>query len=237
MTYVADQGLQSGDTLPSEPDLSRMFGVGRSTIREALMHLESDGLLTRRQGSGTVLTALASEVTVGLEVLEPMEARARRFGLTVTAVDVVTETVPASPELAERLAVDVGSPLLVVTRTLRSESMPLAVIRSYLTDRVVGATDALDHGNLAEVLFDRENAAFAAATLLPTRVSGEIATRLGMEDGDLALRIEQLLVGSDDLPRDWSEQWIASDRLRVEVLRRPARQRNTGSSPNPESTP
>jgi GntR family transcriptional regulator len=155
MTYVADQGLQSGDTLPSEPDLSRMFGVGRSTIREALMHLESDGLLTRRQGSGTVLTALASEVTVGLEVLEPMEARARRFGLTVTAVDVVTETVPASPELAERLAVDVGSPLLVVTRTLRSESMPLAVIRSYLTDRVVGATDALDHGNLAEVLFDR----------------------------------------------------------------------------------
>jgi GntR family transcriptional repressor for pyruvate dehydrogenase complex len=39
--------LQPGDILPSEGDLAQRFGVNRSTVREGIRQLESDGLVRR----------------------------------------------------------------------------------------------------------------------------------------------------------------------------------------------
>ena len=42
--------LRTGDPLPSETDLARQFGVNRSTVREAIRELETQGLLGRGRG-------------------------------------------------------------------------------------------------------------------------------------------------------------------------------------------
>lgn len=47
--------LAPGDTLPSERELAQMFGVSRSSVREAVRSLELIGLLVARQGVGTVV--------------------------------------------------------------------------------------------------------------------------------------------------------------------------------------
>ena len=44
--------LKMGDKLPSTKELSERFGVGRSTIREALSALKAMGLIEIRQGRG-----------------------------------------------------------------------------------------------------------------------------------------------------------------------------------------
>src|SRR6201996_3687522 len=46
-----DRTLREGDRLPPETELARQFGVNRSTVREALRELESNGLVMRRAGS------------------------------------------------------------------------------------------------------------------------------------------------------------------------------------------
>src|SRR5689334_12304544 len=48
---ILDRSLREGDRLPAESELARQFGVNRSTVREALRELESNGLVTRRAGS------------------------------------------------------------------------------------------------------------------------------------------------------------------------------------------
>src|SRR5579872_716128 len=48
---ILDRQLREGERLPSETELARQFGVNRSTVREALRELESNGLVTRRPGS------------------------------------------------------------------------------------------------------------------------------------------------------------------------------------------
>jgi DNA-binding FadR family transcriptional regulator len=50
---ILDGTLRSGDQLPTEPELARALGVGRSTVREAKRALISRGLLEPRQKLGT----------------------------------------------------------------------------------------------------------------------------------------------------------------------------------------
>lgn len=47
---IFDGGLKTGDSLPSERELSRMFGVGRPAVREALRTLSVMGLIEVNAG-------------------------------------------------------------------------------------------------------------------------------------------------------------------------------------------
>ena len=43
--YIMDKPLNPGDKLPNEFELGELFGVGRSTIREAVKLLSSKGIV------------------------------------------------------------------------------------------------------------------------------------------------------------------------------------------------
>ncbi|HMR31651.1 MAG TPA: FadR/GntR family transcriptional regulator [Geminicoccaceae bacterium] len=53
---IHDGRLKEGDRLPSENEISAMFGVSRPIVRSALLRLRLEGLLNARQGSGTYVT-------------------------------------------------------------------------------------------------------------------------------------------------------------------------------------
>ncbi|WP_198664192.1 FadR/GntR family transcriptional regulator [Jiangella endophytica] len=52
-SYVITNKLRPGDPLKPESELARLFGVSRTSVREAVKALESTGVLEIRQGSGT----------------------------------------------------------------------------------------------------------------------------------------------------------------------------------------
>jgi GntR family transcriptional repressor for pyruvate dehydrogenase complex len=49
---IADRGLQPGSVLPAEHLMAKQYGVGRTSVREALRLLETQGLVIIRQGTG-----------------------------------------------------------------------------------------------------------------------------------------------------------------------------------------
>lgn len=53
MDYILDTPVKIGEKIPNEFELAELFGVGRSTIREAVKSLGSKGVLEVRRGSGT----------------------------------------------------------------------------------------------------------------------------------------------------------------------------------------
>jgi GntR family transcriptional repressor for pyruvate dehydrogenase complex len=52
---------QPGDTLPSERQLMESFGVGRPSVREALLSLERAGIVRLRSGSPAVVTRVSPD--------------------------------------------------------------------------------------------------------------------------------------------------------------------------------
>ena len=54
--------LSPGDRLPSEPELSRTYGIGRPTVRQATELLVRRGLAERRRGAGTFVRATPGAV-------------------------------------------------------------------------------------------------------------------------------------------------------------------------------
>ena len=53
MKYILQEPVEPGQKIPNEFELAERFGVGRSTIREAVKGLVSRGILEVRRGSGT----------------------------------------------------------------------------------------------------------------------------------------------------------------------------------------
>lgn len=53
--YIDENKLKTGDRLPSEPALAKLFGVSRPTLRECLKILQKEGILVTVNGSGTYL--------------------------------------------------------------------------------------------------------------------------------------------------------------------------------------
>lgn len=59
---IASSHYKIGEKLPSEPELMQQFGVGRSTIREAIRILVNKGLIRVQQGLGTFVELQQSSV-------------------------------------------------------------------------------------------------------------------------------------------------------------------------------
>lgn len=133
LEQIISGSLQEGDKLPSENQICQAFAVSRPTVREALMRLHADGLVTTRQGSGTFvqkrpsdqLTRLVKvsdiagmlrclEVRVGLEGQAASLAAQRRSAqeleqvlkaLTALRASFAGEAVPAHADYAFHHAV------------------------------------------------------------------------------------------------------------------------------------
>jgi DNA-binding FadR family transcriptional regulator len=101
-TQIASGEWGVGARIPPEPDLAAALGVGRNTLREAVLALVHSGLLERRHGSGTFVVgnrelsgAVARRVADAgveevLEVRRAFEVEAARSAATRrTAEDLI----------------------------------------------------------------------------------------------------------------------------------------------------
>lgn len=64
---IADEGLDTGDNLPTERELSDRFGVARNTVREAIGVLRAYGVIEVRPKVGAVL--INQHVAAALDVM------------------------------------------------------------------------------------------------------------------------------------------------------------------------
>ncbi|HJB58383.1 MAG TPA: FadR family transcriptional regulator [Candidatus Faecalibacterium faecipullorum] len=94
--YITKLPMKAGDKLPNEFKLAEQFGVGRSTIREAVKLLVSRNVLETRRGSGTYVKELVPAD------LDPLNLRhvEDKVSLAMDLVDLRLILEPGIAELA-----------------------------------------------------------------------------------------------------------------------------------------
>jgi DNA-binding FadR family transcriptional regulator len=84
---IAERGLEPGSSLPPEQAMARQYGVGRSSIREALRLLEAQGLIVIKPGVGGGPTVgLATANDLGKTVTLFLQSRGTRFSHVLEAM-------------------------------------------------------------------------------------------------------------------------------------------------------
>jgi GntR family histidine utilization transcriptional repressor len=103
-----NQGVwRPGDAVPSEASLQQRFGVSRMTVNRAVKELAVEGVVTRVQGSGTVVAQLhrISSTLAVRDIHEEIVERGHIHSSTVLLV----QTVRADAALAQTFNLRVGT--------------------------------------------------------------------------------------------------------------------------------
>ena len=65
---ITEGTYRAGDKLPTEPELMKTFGVGRSSVREAVKLLVNKGVVRVQQGSGTFVAVPSNNDDVNIKM-------------------------------------------------------------------------------------------------------------------------------------------------------------------------
>jgi DNA-binding GntR family transcriptional regulator len=222
---VKQERLRPGDRLPSELELASLLGVGRSTIREAMSHLELARVVERRQGVGTVLadSDADSAAAVGLETLESLEALAARQGWRCMTRNLQIRPARADEEQARRLGVEHGSPVSIITRTKLRDGAPIAAMVSFVPERILPLVTVQREFETSITKLMTPRVRFARAEVRAMACEAWLARRLRLEPGDPVVVLDELFLGEREVVLAWNLLYFVPKRFRLEVIRRPRR--------------
>ena len=115
--------LQPGQMVPSEWDLSDLYGVSRLTVRRALEELVRQNWLERKHGVGTFVRqpSIASIAASKLSFTEQMRAIGRKPSSRL----IEHRVVPATAKIARALRLQEGEPVFEITRVRLADELPI----------------------------------------------------------------------------------------------------------------
>lgn len=114
------------EKIPSEAELSQKYGVSRITVRRAIEELCAAGYLVKHQGRGTfVSTPRINRCLLQTENAQSFTRVCVENGMTAGAHVVDRQIVPARPDEAEFLGLDVDALLLYIQRIRTADGQPI----------------------------------------------------------------------------------------------------------------
>jgi GntR family transcriptional regulator len=226
LSLIDDGTYQPGEQLPSEIDLAAQLGISRPTLREALLRLEQQGVISRRHGVGTFVSPHIPILESGLQVLESVERQAHRIGLNTQVVDLNIVERPATSKEMTMLLLPPDEPtdVLSVDRVIAVEGKSVAYLKDVVPQAYLRQQDLGDQfsGSVLDVLLQR-------GTPLPTTsrteimaegAKAQVASHLGIQPGTALLKLVGQLYNHDEKVLDYSISYFIPGYFKFHVMRR-----------------
>jgi GntR family transcriptional regulator len=180
--------FEPGDVLPSETKLNEVFGVSRSTSRSALNNLESDGLIVRRAGKGSIV--LRKRIDQPAKAVSGFSEDMRRRGLEPSYETLAADTLYAPTEITNALELCPKTKVFRSDRKLLANGALIGVAESWLSPSVLKGTappsiEVLNNTSLYAWLNDTCNVQihrahqFIEAALASKNTAAQLGTDLG----------------------------------------------------------
>src|SRR5215467_7790400 len=211
--------LQTGDAVPSERDLAKIHQVSLMTARHALASLEREGVVERRRGIGTFVSAPKIHFNKLMSYTEQMASRS----MAATSRVLFAKVIDNEQEATARLSLPPKSSVLKLERLRHAGGEPFALETCYLSaSEFSGLLSApLQRDSLFGIL-ERDYKVvigYADEEVDATAADPRTADLLGMPRREPVLRIRQVISSTSGKKVMYVLGFYRSDRHNL-VIRR-----------------
>jgi GntR family transcriptional regulator len=213
---IATGALPQGALLENEIAMAERLGISRPTMRRSMEQLVDRGLIVRRRGIGTRV--------VQPKVRRPLELTSLHDDLATSGQEPATtvlrfETVGAGAEVASRLGLIEGDPVVHVERLRTAREQPIARMTNWLPADVV----TFEEGALAATgLYDllRRSGVHlhsATQTIGARTATAAEARQLGESRGAALLTMERETLDDKGSTVEFASHLYAASRYSFEI--------------------
>lgn len=210
--------------LPSEAKLAREMGVSRLTIREALTALENEGLITRSQGSSTMITTFARRLSEGIDYAGELGRFINDCGYEST-VDIISHSWEyCGDETSNKLEIEAGDEILVVKKKFLADGEPAAYCVNRIPKKFL-ANIEIDEKDLGKSMFDFVEESCNCQLshdfmeIIPSLVTREIADILKLEKNSPILRVDVIKYSIEGYPVMYNTEYYVDKLIRFTACR------------------
>lgn len=134
--HIHSEQLKPGDLLPSEREYTEIYQISRMTVRQAINHLVTEGLLYSIKGKGTFVAEKKFEQDLlGLTSFsEDMKSR----GFTPGNKLISFQSIPVTETIAETLQLSPEETVYEIKRIRLANDAPVALETIYTPEKVTG---------------------------------------------------------------------------------------------------
>lgn len=202
------------ERFPTDGELVEQYEVSRHTVREAIRHLNTSGILRRERGRGTVVNRAEFEQPLGAlySLFDSIEATG-----AVQRSRLLDRREELDPAIAGQLERPDDTPLLFIERLRLADDEPLALDRSWLPMDLAAPLLTTDFEHTA--LYDELERLCAVRPdagwerIAPVVPPPDERSLLAMRRTDAAFSLERLGTAAGT-PIEWRTTLIRGDRYR-----------------------
>lgn len=131
LEMMKNKELEPGDIIPTEFELCDIYGISRTTIRQALTELVNEGKFYRVKGRGTFVSQ--SKISQDFaQKIESFNAEMDRKGYDTTSKVLHLQVEHASKEVAKALELPASADVISLRRLRYVDGEPIVIMHTYL---------------------------------------------------------------------------------------------------------
>jgi GntR family transcriptional regulator len=209
---------RAGQEIPSEVELCRHYRVSRGTIRRAIADLVQQGLVFRRQGTGSFVSQPKLEGSV---LGSYRQYRKEGVPFDVEARVLRCERLAPPPEIRRILSLEGDEAVYAVERLRFVQGQPVSVQVSYLPARLCPGLETRDlTGSLLYDVLQREYGTVflrAEEFVEPVLADDYVAGHLQIPIGAPVFLVERHSYTFDDRPGEFRRGHVRGDLYRYRI--------------------
>ena len=200
--------LGPDDALPPERDLATDFAVSRITVRKAIDGLVAEGLLMRRQGSGTFVCA---RVEKNFSKLTSFSEDMRARGRNPRSVWLRKSSGTVTPEEALTLRASPGTPVYRFHRIRFADDAPMSLEYATILASCLPSLEAVESSLYAALERVGNRPVRALQRLRAVLFTAEQADLLEAKEKDPGLLVERLGFLKDGRAAEFTQSFYRGD--------------------------
>ncbi len=211
--------------MPSETDLANELNVSRSTIRDALSRLESEGVIYRKHGAGTFINPTGLQIKIRLEEIWAYETMLEAHGYTPSTQVLTVREETADSHTAADLNLLPGERVLVVKKLFLADEQPVIFTFNAIPAKILLQPYTTNdfHRPMYDFLptFCRQELAYYFSEIAPLIAPAWLAEKLHLLAKKTALIcFEEIGYNQSNEPILQSRSYFRDDLLRLRLIRR-----------------